>query len=652
MRGTWPACGLAKWSAWLARAAALVCLAALGGAQGVAAEVTDGVEDQAADEALRQRCLRILREGLRSEEFWPAMHAAEALTLAGLEGEVRSALEPRLAGETDDQRRCGLARELVRAGDRSHVDQMLKILESANPHGHVHAAESLYKVFEIGDGQALRAAMQQTENVPLRLMAAGALGRSGSPAAMRPLREALRSDQADTMRISAWLLGIIGDKSDVIALRANVERAEDPLVRAYQQHALAVLGDAQGQQALLRNLESPDAAIRTYAANFAGDARLTEARQPLIRLLDDTNLDVRLRAAQSLIMLAQPAPPDPREDISRLVYEADQQHPRYTEGSVIALRDGSLLFAITQFTGSGSDFAQARIVARESRDQGRSWGPPRVLQENTGQMNVMSVTLRRLRPPGTIGMFYLRKNAYDDLQCYVRLSHDECATFGEPIRVTVEPGYHVVNNDRVTQLRDGRLVVPVAATPDVRQVNHFVSFCYLSDDGGATWRKGQGQVDLPKRGAMEPEVIELVDGRLMMIMRNQLGTISRSYSRDRGDTWSEPDDLGLPAPEAPATLRRIPATGDLLLIWNDTYTPGAGHGGRRTPLTAAISSDEGRSWRRAGKLESDPQRTYAYTSVTFHHGRAVLSYWESPPNSPQLSTRFRSLPVSWFYEAP
>lgn len=637
--------GLAKCMPWSAVVAALACLASLGGAQA----------DQAADEALRQRCLRILREGLQSDEFWPAMHAAEALTLAGLGGEVRSALEPRLAGETDDQRRCGLARELVRAGDRSHVDQMLKILESENPRGHVHAAESLYKVFEIGDGRALRAAMRQTENVPLRLMAAGALGRSGNPAAMRLLRDALRSDQADTMRISAWLLGSIGDKSDLIPLRANVERAEDPLVRAYQQHALAVLGDAQGQQALLRNLESPDAAIRTYAANFAGDARLTEARQPLIRLLDDTNLDIRLRAAQSLIMLAQPAVPSPSEDISRLVYEADQQHPRYTEGSVIALRDGSLLFAITEFTGSGSDFAQARIVARTSRDQGRSWSAPRVLQENSGQMNVMSVTLRRLQSPaarGTIGMFYLQKNAYDDLQCYVRMSHDECATFGEPIRVTVQPGYHVVNNDRVTQLRDGRLVVPVAATADVRQVNHFVSFCYLSDDGGATWRRGQGQVDLPKRGAMEPEVIELVDGRLMMIMRNQLGTISRSYSRDRGDTWSEPDDLGLPAPEAPATLRRIPATGDLLLIWNDTYTPGAGHGGRRTPLTAAISSDEGQSWQRAGNLESDPQRTYAYTSVTFHHGRAVMSYWESPPNSPQLSARFRSLPVSWFYETP
>jgi sialidase-1 len=51
--------------------------------------------------------------------------------------------------------------------------------------------------------------------------------------------------------------------------------------------------------------------------------------------------------------------------------------------------------------------------------------------------------------------------------------------------------------------------------------HHFVSTSWLSDDGGQSWRKGKGQVDLPKRGAMEPEVLELVDGRLLMIMRTQ-----------------------------------------------------------------------------------------------------------------------------------
>jgi sialidase-1 len=105
------------------------------------------------------------------------------------------------------------------------------------------------------------------------------------------------------------------------------------------------------------------------------------------------------------------------------------------------------------------------------------------------------------------------------------------------------------------------------------------------------------------------------------------------------------------APEAPATVRRIPATGDLLLIWNNTYTPGAGHGGRRTPLTAAVSSDEGRSWKHIRNLQTDPHETYAYVSLTFLGGRALMSYYVADESTGRISSRFRSVPIAWFYHA-
>jgi sialidase-1 len=184
----------------------------------------------------------------------------------------------------------------------------------------------------------------------------------------------------------------------------------------------------------------------------------------------------------------------------------------------------------------------------------------------------------------------------------------------------------------------------------VQKVNHFVAHCYLSDDGGQSWRAGTGKVDLPKRGAMEPEVIELQGGRLLMILRTQLGYIAASYSDDGGDTWSEAVSLGVQAPEAPATIRRIPATGELLLAWNNTYVEGAGHGGARTPLTAAVSSDEGRTWQHIRNLESDPTHTYAYTSILFVQDRVLLTYWDNDGETSRYSSRFWSLPVSWFYQ--
>src|SRR5438128_383251 len=79
----------------------------------------------ALSDDVRQKCLQVLREGLKSDEFWPSIHAAEALTLAGHGDDVRKALEPKLLTENDDQRRCGLARELARAGDRAQASLLL-----------------------------------------------------------------------------------------------------------------------------------------------------------------------------------------------------------------------------------------------------------------------------------------------------------------------------------------------------------------------------------------------------------------------------------------------------------------------------------------------------------------------------------------------
>jgi sialidase-1 len=602
----------------------------------------------------RERCLTILRVGLASDEFWPAMHAAEALSLAGHGPEVTRSLEPRLSLETDDQRRCGLARELVRAGNLARTQILLDILGSKNPHGHVHACESLFKVWQIGDGQRLRAALSHSDEPKKVLMAAAALARWGNPEALKRLRQYLQHDDGEVARIAAWILARTGDATDFAALREGTRKFTDPLTVAYFQHALAALGDPIGLAALQRNLEHSDSAIRIYACEFAPDAGARQAKNQLLKLLGDSVLDVRVRAAQALLQLASVPAPAREQEWTRDVFVATDQHPRYSEGSLMALADGRLLYATTEFIGSGSDFASARIVAVESADEGRTWGTPRILQENVGQTNVMSVTLRRLASPARfdapIGFFYLVKNSPTDLRVFLRISMDESAHFGDPILVTDAPGYHVLNNDRVTVLSSGRLIVPVASTEDVGRINHFICSCFLSDDGGRSWRRSRGSVDYAKRGAMEPEVVELDAGRLLMHIRTQLGHIAVSESADGGETWSAAQSWDVRAPESPATLRRIPSTGHLLLVWNDTYVAGAGHGGKRTPLTAAVSRDDGRTWSFRRDLETDSSHTFAYTSVTFHRGRALLTYYVREEKSGRISSRVKSLPIAWFYQ--
>lgn len=258
--------------------------------------------------ATAARCLEVLREGLRgvgqTETFWPAMHAAEALTLAGRGDEVRAALEPLLPKETDDQHRCGLARELVRAGDKSKVSLMLDVLAKPDPYGHTHAAESLFKVGETGDGKLLRQALA-ADDAKCQLMAAAALAKRGDAGAMALIRKSLAGDDddAESRKNAAWILSWIGDESDLAQLRRNRGIESTPLSRAYVINSLANLGDRSARDELGRNLGSPDAAIRTYAAEYAGHCGASEAAGKLETLLDDPVLDVRVRAAQSLIAL-------------------------------------------------------------------------------------------------------------------------------------------------------------------------------------------------------------------------------------------------------------------------------------------------------------------------------------------------------------
>ena len=261
----------------------------------------------ALDTATREKSLHVLRAGLKGDDFWPAMHAAEGLTLAGYGREVIESLTPKLPTETDDQHRCGLAREIARAGDRSTIRVMQDILAGDAKFGHVHAAESLFKVFEIGDGAAMRRAFAQNDNLKLKLMAAGALARRGDAAASQSLRELLGADDPSDRSIAAWVLGQIGDRSDIERLKKQMARCPDAVSRANFEHALAILGDEAGLKALDRNLSSDDTAIRTYAATFAGDARALDTAPRLKAMLADPFADARIRAAQSLLVLAGPA---------------------------------------------------------------------------------------------------------------------------------------------------------------------------------------------------------------------------------------------------------------------------------------------------------------------------------------------------------
>jgi hypothetical protein len=334
-------------------------------------------------------------------------------------------------------------------------------------------------------------------------------------------------------------------------------------------------------------------------------------------------------------------------------------NPRNSEGDFIQLKDGRLLLVYTHFTGGAGDHAQAHLAGRYSADDGQNWtAEDTLILPNEGGMNVMSVSLRRLAD-GRIAVFYLRKNSQADCRPFMRTSDDEAKSWSEPIAIVPEEavGYYVLNNDRVLQLDGGRLVVPLALhqdsttekwAPNARQL------CYLSNDGGKTWSRGsEAPTPDPIGGkavvTQEPGVVALKDGRLMLWCRTDAGSQYVAYSSDDGNSWSKLQPSNIVSPLSPATIERIPASGDLLLVWNDHRDVPANLRGKRTPLRVAVSSDDGKTWSRTKTLEDDPHGWYCYTAMTFVGDHVLLAHCAGDlrTNNGLAATQVTRFPIDW-----
>ena len=330
-------------------------------------------------------------------------------------------------------------------------------------------------------------------------------------------------------------------------------------------------------------------------------------------------------------------------------------NPRNSEGDFIALKNGILMFVYSRFTGGAADDAKADLAAIYSGDRGRTWSLRyEPVLENEGKKNVMSVSLLRLGED-EIAMFYLRKNSLEDCVPMMRLSVDEGRTWNDAVPCVEGQGYYVLNNDRAVRLQSGRIVLPLArhAKPGEARSLRSTSLCAYSDNGGRTWKKSATELEGPevsRTGLQEPGVIELKDGRLMMFMRTDMGCQYRSYSKDGGDTWSPAERSNIISPVSPASIARIPSTGDLLLVWNDHDGVDEAHRGKRTPFRVAISKDEGETWINKKTLDDDPDGWYCYTAIEFSNARVLLAHCAGDSKIGRLTrTRFTSFDVAWLY---
>lgn len=174
----------------------------------------------------------------------------------------------------------------------------------------------------------------------------------------------------------------------------------------------------------------------------------------------------------------------------------------------------------------------------------------------------------------------------------------------------------------------GTLFRRADGTCDMAMLENGILETYVSRDQGVTWQR-RGRINTPADHGdfCEPHAIELSDGRILSLLRNDYGdehfSVWQSISEDGGRNWSAPVMITFGGP--PHVMRH--SSGNLILSV----------GWRQVPYGQRVlfSTDEGTRWSEDFVLRDDgPISDLGYPStVELTDGSLLTVYYQSRPGS-------------------
>ncbi len=258
------------------------------------------------------------------------------------------------------------------------------------------------------------------------------------------------------------------------------------------------------------------------------------------------------------------------------------------------LPDGS--WAIFFMTGGDHEPRKANYIAVcRSTDQGKTWRKKTKVLRYADRGCLLSEVI--VHGCEIRIMAVTHGGYFEDWRNVVLTSRDNGKTWDEPVPFKPLPRRTFVRNLYVSTWGEWILpfqtydTVPDAAVSPLKDGSHkrARNGVLISRDEGRTWTQS---ADVgPTAGWAENNVVELRDGRLVMLIRaDGLGCLLRSESTDRGRTWSPTKRTDIPNPGSKFRLHRL-STGRIVLIHNANAKCGV-----RNPLALWASDDDMKTW--------------------------------------------------------
>lgn len=295
-----------------------------------------------------------------------------------------------------------------------------------------------------------------------------------------------------------------------------------------------------------------------------------------------------------ITMIAGPGDPGP------------YRHPAAIE----ELANGDLYLAY--YGGAGEYEGDTAVYGKRLKKSSDTWSEAKVIADSPWTSEGNPVVFQA--PDGLVWLFYVNRygETWSDSIIKAKVSKDNAETWSDSFLLTWERGTMVRGKPIV--LNDGNYLLPVYHETgyDREDVGDDTTSLFIRIDPKAhTWTE-TNRIASPN-GNLQPAVVQIDDNYLFSFSRRgggygpgTSGYIIRSESRDGGKTWSPGQDTEFPNPNAAVDLVKL-KNGHIVLVYNDSMT-------ERTPLTVAVSTDNGETWpHRRNLLEGD--RDYAYPYI-------------------------------------
>jgi predicted neuraminidase len=264
------------------------------------------------------------------------------------------------------------------------------------------------------------------------------------------------------------------------------------------------------------------------------------------------------------------------------------KHP----AAITELDDGDLIIAY--HGGSGEYDDDTAVYATRLKAGESKWGPPHAIADTPFHGDGNPVIWQG--PDRLVWLFYVVRygKTWSDSRIHCKVSRDGARTWSDPFVLAFEPGMMVRNRPIV--LAGGDYLLPVyhekGNDPEVVGADSTSLFLRYNPKSREWTRTPPIRSRL---GNIQPAVAQLTPEHLICYCRRGGGYDGRSdgylvfsESHDGGRTWAPGRDSAFPNPNAAVDLLKL-KSGHLLLVYNDSMKG-------RTPLTAALSTDGGRTF--------------------------------------------------------